>query len=431
MYIIIEEKFEKIHIEFRGNHMAIVKPFQAVRPNKKYVQRIAALPYDVYNRDEARVVVGENPLSFLAIDRAETSFPEEYDIYGDWVYEKAGELLNHRLKEGYFVKDSQKGFYLYELTWRGRVQNGIVAVSAVDDYLNRTILKHENTREEKEADRIRHIEGCNAQTGPIFLAYRDQEDLNLLVKEIKNGEPDFDFTNEDEVRHRVFSVFDTEIIEKIEKGFEKVNKIYIADGHHRCASAAKVCLKRRAQDINYDENAEYNYFLSVLFPESELEILDYNRVIRDLNGLSEEEFLEKLKLNFDIEEKDAMYSPENKGEFGMYLKNKWYSLKFKHMDKVKDNLISGLDVSILQDYCFEPILGIENPRTNFNIDFSGGIRGLQELERRVHTDCKVAFSLKPTSMEELFGVAEAGLLMPPKSTWFEPKLRSGLFIHQL
>ena len=223
----------------------------------------------------------------------------------------------------------------------------------------------------------------------------------------------------------------TEIIEKIEKGFEKVNKIYIADGHHRCASAAKVCLKRRAQDINYDENAEYNYFLSVLFPESELEILDYNRVIRDLNGLSEEEFLEKLKLNFDIEEKDAMYSPENKGEFGMYLKNKWYSLKFKHMDKVKDNLISGLDVSILQDYCFEPILGIENPRTNFNIDFSGGIRGLQELERRVHTDCKVAFSLKPTSMEELFRVAEAGLLMPPKSTWFEPKLRSGLFIHQL
>lgn len=431
MYINIEGKFEKFHIGFRGKHMATVKPFQAIRPEKKYVQRIAALPYDVYNRDEAREVVGKNPLSFLNIDRAETAFPKEYDIYGDWVYEKAGQLLNQWLEEGYFVKDSQKGFYLYELTWRGRVQNGIVAVSSVDDYLNRTILKHENTREEKELDRIRHIEGCNAQTGPIFLVYREQEDLNLLVKVIKNKEPDYDFTNEDGVRHRVFSIFEKENIENIENGFKKVNKIYIADGHHRCASAAKVCLKRRAQDINYDENAEYNYFLSVLFPESELEILDYNRVIRDLNGLSEEEFLEKLKMNFDIEEKDAMYSPENKGEFGMYLKNQWYSLKFKHMDKVKDNVIASLDVSILQDYCFEPILGIENPRTSFNIDFSGGIRGLKELERRVHTDCKVAFSLKATSMEELFRVAEAGLLMPPKSTWFEPKLRSGLFIHQL
>lgn len=411
--------------------MAIVKPFQAIRPEKKYVGKIAALPYDVYNRDEARAVVEENPLSFLAIDRAETSFPKEYDIYGEWVYKKAGELLNQWLERGYFVKDSQKGFYLYELTWRGRVQNGIVAVSSVDDYLNRTILKHENTREEKEADRIRHIEGCNAQTGPIFLTYDDQEELNLLTKEIKNREPDYDFTNEDGVRHRVFSIFEKEYIEKIENGFKKVNKIYIADGHHRCASAVKVCLKRREQEVNYDESAEYNCFLSVLFPKSELEILDYNRVIRDLNGLSEEEFLEKLKTNFHIEKKETMYSPANKGEFGMYLKNQWYSLKFKHMDKVKDNIIAELDVSILQDYCFEPILGIENPRTNFNIDFSGGIRGLQELERRVHADCKVAFSMKATSMEELFRVAEAGLLMPPKSTWFEPKLRSGLFIHQL
>ena len=411
--------------------MAIVKPFQAIRPDKKYVKEIAALPYDVYNRDEARVVVGENPMSFLSIDRAETLFPREADIYGDWVYKKAGELLKEWMEKGYFVKDLRKGFYLYELTWRKRVQNGIVAVSAVDDYLNQVILKHENTREEKERDRIRHIEGCDAQTGPIFLTYRDRDDLRQLTQRIKMREADFDFMNEDGVRHRVFSVFEDELIEKIEEGFRKVDKVYIADGHHRCASAAKVCLKRRGQDVNYDRNAEYNYFLSVLFPQSELEILDYNRVVRDLNGLSEEEFLDKLGKDFLIEEKDIRYSPVNKGEFGMYLKNRWYSLKFKHMELVWDDVIDRLDVSILQKYCFAPILGIENPRTDFRIDFSGGIRGLEELERRVHTDCKAAFSMKATSMEELFQVAEAGLLMPPKSTWFEPKLRSGLFIHQL
>ena len=411
--------------------MAIVRPFQAVRPDSRYVSQIAALPYDVYNREEARKVVEENPLSFLAIDRAETGFPKDYNIYGDWVYEKAGQLLKEWLEKEYFVQDSKKGFYLYELTRSGRVQNGIVAVSSVDDYLNQVILKHENTREEKEQDRIRHIEGCNAQTGPIFLAYRDREELNGLMKVIKERIPDFDFTGEDGIRHRVFSVFEEEMIEAIEKEFQKVNKVYIADGHHRCASAAKVCLKRRQQDENYDIDAEYNYFLSVLFPQSELEILDYNRVIRDLNGLTEEEFLKKIQDNFEITEKEAAYSPTNKGEFGMYLKDKWYALKFKHMEQVENSLIDKLDVSILQNYCFEPILGIQNPRTNFRIDFSGGSRGLQELERRVHTDCKAAFSLKATSMEELFQVAEAGLLMPPKSTWFEPKLRSGLFIHTL
>ena len=411
--------------------MAIVRPFQAVRPDGRYVSQIAALPYDVYNREEARKVVENNPLSFLAIDRAETGFPKDYNIYGDWVYEKAGQLLKEWLEKEYFVQDSKKGFYLYELTRNGRVQTGIVAVSSIDDYLNQVILKHENTREEKEQDRIRHIEGCNAQTGPIFLAYRDREELNGLMKVIKEREPDFDFTGEDNIRHRVFSVFEEEMIEAIENEFQKVNKVYIADGHHRCASAAKVCLKRRQQDEKYDIDAEYNYFLSVLFPQSELEILDYNRVIRDLNGLTEEEFLEKLQENFEITKKETAYSPVNKGEFGMYLKDKWYALKFKHMEQVENSLIDKLDVSILQNYCFEPILGIKDPRTNFRIDFSGGSRGLQELERRVHTDCKAAFSMKATSMEELFQVAEAGLLMPPKSTWFEPKLRSGLFIHTL
>ena len=411
--------------------MAVIKPFQAIRPDKKYVKRMASLPYDVYNREEARAVVEENPLSFLAIDRAETSFPKHLNIYGDWVYEKAGELLNEWLKKGYFIKDSKKGFYIYELTWRGRVQNGLVAISSVDDYLNQVILKHENTREEKEWDRIHHIEGCNAHTGPIFLTYRDQDEIKQLIDEAKIREPDFDFTNEDGVRHRVFAVFEKEFIQRIEEGFRKVDKVYIADGHHRCASAVKVCLNRRGEKEDYDKEAEYNYFLSVSFPQSELEILDYNRVVRDLNGLSEEEFLKLLQKNFVIEEKECAYSPMHKGEFGMYLKDKWYSLTFRYMGRLKDSIIDSLDVSILQNYCLHPILGIDDPRTNFRLDFSGGIRGLQELEHRVHTDCKVAFSMKATSMEELFQVAEQGMLMPPKSTWFEPKLRSGLFIHQL
>lgn len=411
--------------------MAIIKPFKAIRPGKEYAKQIAALPYDVYNREEARGVVGENPLSFLAIDRAETNFPANQDIYGEWVYKKAGELLQEWIQKGYLVQDSREGFYLYELTWRGRVQNGIVAVSAVDDYLNQVILKHENTREEKERDRIRHIDACGAQTGPIFLAYRDQEDLNRRIRDIKTREAELDITNEDGVRHRVFSIFEPEQIEAIEESFKKVDKIYIADGHHRCASAAKICQNRRAEEKEYDKDAEYNYFLSVLFPQSELEILDYNRVIRDLNGLTKEEFLEKIQENFEIERKDTACSPANKGEVGMYLENEWYLLKFRHMKQVEQGLIEKLDVSILQNYCLDPVLGIKDPRTDNRIDFSGGIRGLQELERRVHSDCKVAFAMKATSMEELFQVAEAGLLMPPKSTWFEPKLRSGLFIHKI
>ena len=432
MYIIIEGKMFEFFIQyFEVLFMAIVRPFEAIRPDQRYVKQIAALPYDVYNRDEARIVVEENPLSFLAIDRAETAFPKDSDIYGSWVYEKAGHLLDEWLKKGYFVQDSRKGFYLYELTWRGRVQNGIVGVCSVDDYLEQVILKHENTREEKEQERIRHIEGCKAQTGPIFLAYRDDRNLNRIISIIKEREPDFDFTGEDEVRHRVFSVFEEELVKNIENGFEKVDKIYIADGHHRCASAAKVCMKRRKQEDTYDENAEYNYFLSVLFQQSELEILDYNRVVRDLNGLTEDEFLKKLQDNFEITKQDNAYSPKNKGEFGMYLKNRWYALKFKYTEQIEHSIVDKLDVSILQNYCLEPILGIDNPRTNFRLDFSGGIRGLGELERRVHTDCKVAFSMKATSMEELFEVAEKGLLMPPKSTWFEPKLRSGLFIHKI
>lgn len=411
--------------------MAVIKPFKAIRPAKEYADKIAALPYDVYNSEEARKIVEANPLSFLAIDRAETAFPREQNMYDACVYEKANSLLQEWINKNYFIQDEQAAYYLYELVWKGRSQTGIVAVASIDDYNNQVILKHEKTREEKEIDRINHISYCNAQTGPIFLAYRDRKRLNEIMAVVKQEAPVYDIFNDDEVRHRVYPIFTQELIKEIEEEFLKIDKIYIADGHHRCASAVKVGMKKRDEAIEQDQGADYNYFMSVLFPQSELEILDYNRVVKDLNGLSDAEFLKVLEKNFSVVEKEAPVSPSKKEEFGMYLGGKWYLLTFISNEKKETDAVKALDVSILQDYCLAPILGIGDPRLDKRIDFVGGIRGLKELEKRVSEDCKVAFSMKPTSMEELFNVADAGQLMPPKSTWFEPKLRSGLFIHKI
>ena len=412
--------------------MAIIKPFQAIRPAGEFAGKIAALPYDVYNREEAAKIVKDNPLSFLAIDRPETAFPPSQDMYADCVYEKAAELLKEWIEKGYFIREEKKVYYLYELTWKGRSQCGFVAIASIDDYENQVILKHENTREEKEQDRIRHISYCNAQTGPIFLAYRDRERLNEIMNMVRAKEAVYDIENEDQVRHRVFLVSEESLIKEIEEQFSQIDRIYIADGHHRCASAVKVGLKRRQEDKEGKEiKAEYNYFLSVLFPQSELEILDYNRVVKDLNGYTKEEFLKLLEKNFYLEKKEEAVSPKEKGCFGMYLEGQWYQLTFKKENKGENHAVKDLDVSVLQDYCLNPILNIQDPRIDHRIDFVGGIRGLKELERRVSLDCKVAFSLYPTTMEELFAVADAGELMPPKSTWFEPKLRSGFFIHEI
>lgn len=411
--------------------MAIIKPFQAIRPAKEYAEKIAALPYDVYNREEARKIVEQNSLSFLAIDRPETAFDPSQDMYAACVYEKAAAILKEWMEKGYFLKDDKKIYYLYELTWKGRSQCGFVAVASIDDYHNQVILKHENTREEKEQDRIRHISYCNAQTGPIFLAYRDRERLNEIIGMVRMGEAIYDVKYEDQVRHRVFLIEEDTLIQEIEEQFLQIDRIYIADGHHRCASAVKVGTKRREDDAAKNQDAEYNYFLSVLFPQSELEILDYNRVVKDLNGYTTEEFLKALEKNFRIEKKEEAVSPNQKGCFGMYLEGQWYLLTFRLENQKEKNEVKNLDVSILQDYCLEPMLNIQDPRTDHRIDFVGGIRGLEELERRTTLDCKVAFSMYPTTMEELFSVADAGQLMPPKSTWFEPKLRSGFFIHQI
>lgn len=411
--------------------MSDIRPFCAVRPNETFASKIAALPYDVYTRKEAKKEVEKNPLSFLKIDRPETMFPDEMDMYAPKVYQKARKVLEEMIEKGEFIQDETPCYYLYELTRNGHRQTGIVACASIDDYFNGTIKKHENTREEKEQDRICHVDTLDTQTGPIFLAYRLDAVLKEIIEETKRKTPVYDFISEDKITHRVWVIDESEMMERIQQCFVKINKIYIADGHHRAASAIKVGCKRRKEHPGYTGEEEFNYFLCTLFAEEELEILDYNRVVKDLNGLSEIEFLEKIKESFEVEEaEESPYAPKQKKEFGMYLGKKWYKLQIKK-EQVSDDVVESLDVSILQNKLLKPILGIKEPGKDNRIIFVGGIRGLKELEHCVENGFQVAFSMYPTSMQELFSVADAGRLMPPKSTWFEPKLRSGLFLHKI
>ena len=411
--------------------MADIRPFQAYRPAAGLESEIAALPYDVYNREEAAEEVKTHPGSFLAIDRAETQFAPEVDTYADCVYEKAHDLLWQWIREGRFVREDKPCYYIYEQVMEGRSQKGIVACASIDDYQNQVIKKHENTRADKEQDRIRHVDVCEAQTGPIFLAYRSQAPLRQVIDRVTAGEALYDFTAPDGITHRVWVVWEEEQMGIIRDTFAGMEQIYIADGHHRCASAVKVGLRRRENNSAHTGEEEYNFFLSVLFSAEELKILDYNRVVKDLNGYEKDAFLEKIGEKFSVEcLGEKSYRPRKKYEYGMYLEGEWYRLT-AHEDIRSKDAVEGLDVSILQDHLLAPVLGIGDPRTDRRIDFVGGIRGLEELERRVRTDMQVAFALYPTSIYELFDVADAGRLMPPKSTWFEPKLRSGLFIHTL
>ena len=411
--------------------MAVIRPFQCVRPRTDVADRVAALPYDVYNRQEAKKEVEREPLSFLKIDRAETNFDDSVDTYAPEVYQKAKEILNEEIARGIYEKDDSEAYYIYELTMNGRAQTGLVACASVDDYVNNVIKKHENTREDKEIDRITHVDTCSAQTGPIFLAYRAQDAINKRVEANKEKEPVYDFTAVDGVKHRVWKMSDPEDVEAIRKAFENLNQIYIADGHHRAASAVKVGLKRRKENPAHTGKEEYNFFLSVLFPHDQLMIMDYNRSVTDLNGLTVPEFLEKIKENFEVEKVSGQVRPQEKGTFGMYLEDGWYVLKAKENLYEGKDAVGRLDVAVLQDYLLNPVLGIQDPRTDERIEFIGGIRGLSELEKKVKEGMKVSFSMYPTSITELFDVADQNLLMPPKSTWFEPKLRSGLFIHQI
>ena len=423
----------------------IVKPFAAVRPTASVADQVAALPYDVYDRAEAVAAVDGEPLSFLNIDRPETQFSADVDIYAPEVYAKARELFDARRADGTFVTEPAPCFYLYELTMNGRSQTGVVACCAIDDYLENVIKKHENTLEKKELDRIRHIDALDAQTGPIFLTYRDSDAIDILVAAVKKTAPLYDFAGEDDVTHRVWRMAAaseetacSQAYAGLVAAFAKVPCAYIADGHHRAASAVKVGLARREANPGYDGTEEFNYFMSVLFPASQLSILAYNRVVRDLNGLTKDEFLNApagANGPFEIIHKlESQLEPIDKGAVGMYLDREWYGLGVKPEFESSDP-VEGLDVSILQEKVLAPILGIGDPRTDGRIEFVGGIRGLRELERKVNRidasgdGLAVAFAMFPTSIDELLNVADAGRLMPPKSTWFEPKLRSGLFAH--
>lgn len=411
--------------------MAVIRPFQGVRPAKELASSIAALPYDVYDREEAREVVDKNPLSFLKIDRAETQFTPDTDMYSQPVYDRARDTLEEMIQDGSFVRDEDPCYYIYALTMNGRTQTGLVGCASIDDYMENRIKKHENTREDKELDRTRHVDTLSAQTGPIFLAYHARPELDTMIAAVKLTAPLYDFTSEDSVRHQVWKISSTENITQIAHIFEGIDNIYIADGHHRAASAVKAGLKRRKEHPGFSGEEEFNYFLSVLFPAEELHIYDYNRVVADLNGYAFDDFLDLLRSGFDITDMGhEVCRPACKGEIGLYGNGRWYRLTANpHL--FSEDPVNRLDVSVLQNVVLGPLLNIRDPKTDSRIRFVGGIRGLDVLAEAVDkAGDGAAFAMYPTSMEELLAVADAGLLMPPKSTWFEPKLRSGFFIHQ-
>ena len=412
--------------------MAVFKPFRAYRPAPEMAEKVAALPYDVMNSAEAREMAAGKPYSFLHVDRAEIDLPPGTDIYSAEVYAKAAENLSRMIRDGVYIHDEEPRFYIYRLTMDGREQTGLVGCASVDDYLEDHIKKHELTRADKEEDRVRHVDVCNANTGPIFLTYRGEDSIRAAIESWKAAHaPEYDFTAEDGVRHTVWVIDDADVTGRLAAAFGEIRDFYIADGHHRTASAARVGVRRRGQYPGYTGEEDFNYFLAVLFPDSELAILDYNRVVADLNGASEAAFLDAVRKDFDVEEADGRVKPDRRNTFGMYLGGRWYRLKAKPGTFDENDPVGRLDVSILQNNLLSPILGIGDPRTDGRISFVGGIRGLGELEKLVDGGQAVAFSMFPTTVEDLMDIADSGRTMPPKSTWFEPKLRSGIFIHTL
>ncbi len=414
--------------------MAVVRPFKGIRPKKELVEKVASLPYDVMNREEAKEMAKGNENSFLHVVRAEIDVEDSVSQYDESVYKTARKNLDQMIKDEILGQDETPKFYIYRQIMDGRVQTGIVGCTSIDDYMNNIIKKHEFTRPEKEVDRINNFDYCDANTAPIFLTYRKNDVINKIVNDwIKFHKPVYNFTSDDDITHIAWILDDEAIITQIGEIFAGIEYLYIADGHHRSASSVKVGIKRREAYPDYTGQEEFNYFLSVIFPDEDLFIMDYNRVVKDLNGNSQEEFITKVKEKFELEEYNGkgQYKPLEKHTFGMYLDNKWYKLTAKEGIYDENDPVDRLDVSILQKNLLNPILGIENPRTDKRIDFVGGIRGLAELERRVSKDMKIAFSMYPTTMEDLLSIADAGEVMPPKSTWFEPKLRSGLFVHRL
>jgi uncharacterized protein (DUF1015 family) len=404
--------------------MAIIKSFRALRPHKEYAAQVASRPYDVLNSEEARKEAAGNPLSFLHVTKSEIDLPAETDIHAREVYDKAAENLQALIERHILFQEEKPCYYIYELAWKGRKQTGLVCASSVEDYFNDVIKKHEFTRPEKEKDRIEHMQTIKAQTGNVFLACKDIKELNDVFEHWKDQHnAAYYFTADDGVVHAIWVVDDIATIDVITNLFkEKVPATYIADGHHRAASAAKVSQQ-------FPDSEEAKYFLTTIFPANQLAILDYNRIAKDLNGLSDEDFLKKLEDAFVVEKAEGQVRPENLHQFGMYLNSAWYKLTAKE-GSFRTDPIGILDVTILQELVLDKILGIKDPRTDNRVDFVGGIRGLGELEKRVQSgEAKVAFSLHPVSIQQLFDIADSGSVMPPKSTWFEPKLRDGLLTH--
>ncbi len=425
--------------------MAIFRPFAAVRPNEQIADKVAALPYDVMNSAEAREMVKDDPYSFLHVDKAEVDLDPSIDIYDDRVYAKASENLQKMLIEGVNIRDEKPAYFIYRQIMNGRAQAGIVGCASIDDYQNNIIRKHELTRADKEEDRVRHVDTCNANTGPIFLTFRDNGFIGQFSADwMASHDPIYDFAAADGISHTVWKIDDDNTIAELEEYFDTVPAFYIADGHHRSASAVRVGLMRRAEHPDYDGTEEFNFFLSVLFPSDVLHIYDYNRVVHDLNGLTDEEFLAKVDAAFDVvpmaempadKAEDAefleQYRPAKRHDVSMYISGRWYKLTAKAGTFDENDPVSRLDVSILQKNLLTPVLAIGDPRTDSRISFIGGIRGLKELVKLVDGGCAVAFAMYPTTLDDLMDIADAGEIMPPKSTWFEPKLRSGLFVHYL
>ncbi len=414
--------------------MPVFRPFKAVRPVPEKAKDIASLPYDVMDSQEAREEVKRNPLSYIHVEKAEVDLPEGTNLYSDEVYNKAKENLYNYIKNGDMIQDEKAAFYVYRQIMDGRVQTGLVGCAATEDYMNDIIKKHELTRAAKEADRIKHVDICDAHSSPVFFTYRHRDDINSVVSKIVAKTPEYDFVADDGISHALWVISDDADIATITNAFADMDYLYVADGHHRTASAAKVGLLRKEANPNHTGQEEYNFFMTVIFPDNDLYIMDYNRVVKDLNGHTQDEFFFNIEKNFDIElyKGDGPYHPEARHNFGMYIAGKWYKLTAKSGTFDENSPTKSLDVSILQENLLHPILAIGDPRTDERIDFIGGIRGLKELEKRVDSGREVvAFAMFATSIQELMDIADAGEIMPPKSTWFEPKLRSGLFIHLL
>jgi uncharacterized protein (DUF1015 family) len=410
--------------------MPLLAPFPGLRPTPEHAADVVAPPYDVLNTQEARQRAQGRPFSFLHISKPEIDLPEGTDPYDPKVYAMGAENLQRLINDGILIRDPRPCYYLYRLQMGDHVQTGLVAVASVTDYDSNRIRKHEYTRPDKEDDRVRQIDALNAQTGPVFLTYRHNQAVDAIVGRVATSEPIYDLTADDGVRHTLWLIDDTKTVDALTRLFDAMDNLYIADGHHRSAAASRVAAMRHTQGAPADSSADY--FLSVVFPDNQMKILDYNRVVRDLNGLSKTAFLDAVQDAFDIEQMDDAVKPSRPGEFGMYLDDQWYRLVI-HPDRIPQvDPVGRLDVSLLANNLIEPVLGISDPRRDKRIDFVGGIRGLGELEKRVNSgEMKVAFSLFPTRMKDLMAVADANDVMPPKSTWFEPKLADGLVSHML